>query len=66
MYSNLIAKHNTALSGAMPFLYAKTVALHGAKPLPMAGTGVNAKQILMMIPHRAGMLFGVGWRKRQE
>ena len=32
MYSNHVAKHNTAFSGAEPFLYARTVALHGAKP----------------------------------
>ena len=48
MYSNAIAKHNTALSGAKPFLYAKTAALCGAKPLSMTGTGESAKQILMM------------------
>ena len=37
MYSKSIAKHSTALSGALPFLYAKTVALHGAKLLLWQG-----------------------------
>ena len=66
MYSNVIAKHNTALSGAMPFLYAKTAALCGAKPLPMTGTGENAKRILMMILHETGVVVWKSWRKNQE
>ena len=49
MYSKSIAKHSTALSGALPFLYAKTVALHGAKLLLWQGRRKNVKRIHMMI-----------------